>query len=119
MNTINLRDIDKINLPKRDIQVLVGGKSPLQSEYMTFGIAAVGPNTLMDSHVHNKEEEIIFILSGYGYVEIDGEKEKIEKDTVITLPIGSRHCLSNESDEVMRFSFSFNPPVKIGSYDND
>ena len=119
MNTVNLNGIEKINLPKRDVQVLIGGNSPIKSEYMTFGVATVAPKTKMDPHVHNKEEEIIYILSGSGYVEIDGENENIKKDTVIKLPVGSQHCIFNESDEEMRFVFCFNPPVKIGSYDND
>jgi len=119
VNTVELSAIKKINLPKRDIQVLIGGNSPIQSEYMTFGVATVAPKTKMDPHVHDKEEEIIYILSGSGYVEIDGEKENLKKDTVIKLLIGKQHCIFNESNEEMQFVFCFNPPLVIGSYDNE
>lgn len=117
MNMVNIKDIKKIPLPKREIKVLVGTGSPVNSSNMTFGVTTISPNIVMDPHVHNKEEEIIYILNGYGYVVIDGKKEKIEEGTVIKLPIGSSHYLSNTSNTEMVFTFCFNPPVEIGSYD--
>jgi quercetin dioxygenase-like cupin family protein len=118
MNTVNIKDIRKLSLPKRDIKVLIGSGSPLDSLNMTFGVATVQPKTSMDPHMHKKEEEIIYILSGNGYVNIDGKEEKIEEGTVIKLDIGTSHFISNLSDVEMNFTFCFNPPVKIGSYDN-
>ncbi len=118
MNTVNIKDIKKMPLPKRDIKVLVGAGSPIDSSNMTFGVTTIPPNTVMDPHIHNKEEEIIYILNGYGYVDIDGEKEKIEEGTVIKLPIGRSHYLSNTSGSDMIFTFCFHPTIKIGSYDN-
>jgi quercetin dioxygenase-like cupin family protein len=117
MNTVNIKDIKKIVLPKRDVKVLIGNNSPINSLNMTFGVATILPKTSMDPHIHNKEEEIIYILSGYGYVDIDGEKEKIEEGTVIKLPIGSKHYLCNNSNVEMNFTFCFNSPIIIGTYD--
>lgn len=117
MYTEQLKNLKFIFLPKRKIKVLIGGNSSLQSNHITFGVTTVSPKTKMDSHTHNKEEEIIYILSGYGYVEIDNKKENIKEGTVIKLPVGCLHCISNQSDEEMNFTFCFNPPVEIGSYD--
>jgi len=119
MNTVNVKDIKKISLPKRDIKVLVGSGSPVDSLNMTFGITTILPNTSMDPHIHNKEEEIIYILTGYGYVEIDGKKEKIEEGTVIKLVAGSEHFICNNSNVDMNFTFCFHPSIKIGSYDKN
>ena len=117
MYTLNLSDAKSKALPKRTVRVLVGGESPLQSNRMTFGVATVKPKTTMDPHTHSAEEEIIYVLSGDGYVDMGGVKEEIKKDTVIQVPIGISHCMSNQSDEEMNFIFCFNPPVVLGSYD--
>ena len=117
MNTVNIKDVTALALPKREIKVLVGGNSMVQSEFMTFGVAKVQPNTKMDPHTHKSEEEIIFILSGEGYVEIDNEQEMLKEGTVIKLPIGSKHSINNTSNKVMNFVFCFNSKVNIGSYD--
>ena len=117
MNTINVNDVEALSLPKREIKVLVGNNSTIQSEFMTFGVTTIQPKTKMDMHTHDNEEEIIFILSGEGYVEIDGEQEELKKGTVIRLPIGSKHLLNNISGQEMMFVFCFNSKLKIGSYD--
>ena len=118
MNTVNIKEIKKISLPKRGVKILIGSGSPLNSSNMTFGVATIPPKTLMDPHLHTKEEEIIYILTGFGYVSIDGKKENIKEGTVIKLDIGTSHFISNNSDVEMNFTFCFHPPVKVGSYDN-
>ena len=119
MNTVNIEKIAEISLPKREVRVLVGSGSPISSNCMTFGVCTVPPTTKMDPHTHSREEEIIYVLSGHGYVEIDGTKEKIKTGSVIKISKGSSHIMCNESDEDMNFTFCFNPPVEIGSYDKN
>ncbi len=117
MNVINIKDVEKKCLHKREIRVLIGPNVSLESDHMTFGVATVAPKTKMDSHMHLKEEEIIYILSGHGYVEVDGMKEDVEEGTAIKLPVKSSHYIHNESDTEMNFTFCFNFPLVIGSYD--
>ncbi len=119
MHTVNIEKIKKIPLPKREVRVMVGSGSPISSNCMTFGVCTVAQDTKMDPHTHLNEEEIIYILSGNGYVEIDGTKEKLKTGTVIKIPRGKAHTICNESHENMNFTFCFNPPVEIGSYDKD
>ena len=119
MNTINFSDVEKKSLPKREVRVLIGSSSPISSDSMTFGVCTVSPSTKMDPHTHSNEEEIIYIISGSGYVEIDETKENIKSGTAIRIPKGSTHSIYNQSHENMNFTFCFNPPVKIGSYEKD
>ena len=100
----------------RDVKVLVGTGSPVTSERMTFGVTMVPAGNRMDPHSHG-QEEIIYVLSGRGYVDIDGAKEILEPGTVVKLPSDSTHCICNDSGEELQFTFCFNPPVQVGSYD--
>lgn len=116
MNTVNLDATPRMDLPKRQVHVLVGGDSVLQSSQLTFGVTTVTPRCAMDSHSH-LQEEIIFIMSGRGHVEIDGANEELRAGTAILLRSGCSHAVYNDSDEEMRFTFCFHPPVRVGSYD--
>lgn len=116
MYTLNEKDVAKINLPGRTCQVMVGSNN-LSAKNITFGIAEVPPYGKMSPHIHKKEEEVIYIVKGYGYVVVNKEKEAIKPGSVIYLPIGSEHFLHNESGDTMKFIFAFSPPVKVGSYD--
>lgn len=117
MNIINISEVKLLKLPKRDAKILVGGNSPVKSDYMTFGVTFVKPKTKMDYHIHKKEEEIIYIVNGEGYVDINGKRESIRKGTVIRIPIGSKHLIINNSKDTMEFVFCFNSKISIGSYD--
>jgi len=117
MHTVNIDTIQAVPLPKRTIRVLVGSGSPLSSTRMTFGVTTVPAGETMDPHSHGAEEEIIYILSGHGYVDIDGAREPLRAGTVIKLPVKSAHYICNESPGEMTFVFCFNPPVQVGAYD--
>lgn len=116
MYTLNEKDVPEINLPGRTCQVMVGSNN-LIAKNITFGIAKVPPHGKMSPHTHKKEEEVIYIIKGYGHVIIDKRKEALEPGSVIYLPVGSEHFVHNEGADIMKFIFAFSPPVKVGSYD--
>ena len=115
-HTLNIKDCRKLKLPGRDVTMLVGAEK-MQSDRMTFGVAEVPPEGKMLPHTHIKEEEIMFVLEGYGAIYIDGKEEAISPGTVIKCNLGEEHYIVNKSDKIMKFTFCFNPPVKVGSYD--
>jgi len=117
MNTVHEKDVAWLNLPGRRCRVMVGG-SGLKADHLTFGVTEVPPQSIMTSHTHGKEEEIIYILKGWGVAVVDGKAEPIEEGSAICLPAGSEHYIENKSDKTMKFTFAFSPPVKIGSYDS-
>lgn len=116
MYTIKEKDVPKINLPGRTCQVMVGSNN-LIAENITFGIAKVPPFEKMSPHMHEKEEEVIYIIKGYGYVVVNKKKEVVEPGSTIFLPKGSEHFIHNQSADTMKFIFAFSPPVKVGAYD--
>jgi quercetin dioxygenase-like cupin family protein len=112
MYTINIKDVNVKELPGRNVYVLTEN---LKVDNLTVGICEVPPLSSMVPHKHS-QEETIYILHGQGYVVINGVKERISPGTLVHFPSNAEHCTTNESDEVMKFLFSFSPPVIVGSY---
>lgn len=108
----HLKEGKRLDLPKRTVTIIVG-KDDFKSERMTFGVTEVPPNTTMLPHIHQNEEEIIYIMEGCGYAQVGDETQKIEPGTVILAKIGQEHFISNESDKPMRFSFCFAPSMTV------
>lgn len=106
----HLREGKRLDLPRRTVTIIVG-RDDFKSERMTFGITEVPPNTAMLPHVHHNEEEIIYILDGYGHAQVGEETQKIEPGTIILAKNEQEHFIHNESDKPMRFSFCFAPPL--------
>ncbi len=116
MYTLHISKVKKVELPKRVSYPMVGTEG-IKSDRMSFGIAVLGPKTKMDPHKHVNEEEIIFIIEGFGKVHFaDGSSEVIEPGTVIVAPKNVDHLIENESSNPMKWCWVFSPPIKTGSH---
>lgn len=74
-----------------------------------YRIISVGDNNLiararikaghrMSYHSHDYRNEVWTVLSGKGYVIIDGNKQKVEAGSVINIPAGCKHTIIGEND---------------------
>jgi mannose-6-phosphate isomerase-like protein (cupin superfamily) len=116
MYTLHYSKSKKFDLPGRTVYSMVGHHG-IKSDQMAFGIAELPAQSKMDPHKHIDEEEIIFIYEGFGKLHVgDDITEDLEPGTVIVAPRGVDHTIENMSQDVMRWAWVFNPPVKIGSH---
>ena len=116
MYTLHTSNAKKIELSGRIVYPMVGYDG-IKSDKMAFGIAELPPHSKMDPHKHTDEEEIIFIYEGFGKLYIGEDiAELLEPGTVIVAPRGVYHAIENKSRNVMKWTWVFNPPVKIGNH---
>ena len=80
----------------------------------TFNVVNIKPgNTVKPAHSHQKNEELIYIVSGSGKVYIDGEVYKVETGAAILFSPGSIHMLRNSGDIDMKVACFFTPPATL------
>lgn len=115
--TIHEKEVKAISLPGRDHKMIIGPDNFGKSTKMCFGIADFPANQHAPGHVHEEQEEILYVLKGKGEMYFDNKPEKIEKGTCIFIPPKVVHSINNTSNEVLRVVYVFSPPVKQGSYD--
>jgi quercetin dioxygenase-like cupin family protein len=103
-------------LPGRDWFYLLGPQN-CQTQNLAFGLAEFPAGTLAASHVHDAEEEIIYILSGTGAI-ISAEKEtRLEPGLAVFIPPGLPHQIRVDSSQPLKLVTLFSPPVTPGAYD--
>ena len=61
------------------------------------------PGATIGEHTHEGNSEIIYFLSGRGYVIYDGEKIPVSAGQCHYCPKGHTHSLVNDSDEELVF----------------
>lgn len=115
--TIHESEIAFKSLPGRKHKMIIGPNNFRHCKNMCFGIAEFPPESHAPEHIHNGEEEIIYILRGYGHIYFDGKPENVEPGTCIYIPCGVRHSIENMDKNVMCLVYVFSPPVIQGSYD--
>ena len=71
--------------------------------------ALVPPGGGPPPHIHNREDEALYILEGECKVQIDEETFVATAGDSVTLPLGSKHCFKNQGSEPMRMLLTFAP----------
>jgi len=61
------------------------------------------PGASIGEHLHEKDEEVYFILRGHGVMRVDGVDEPVGPGDVCLTRIGHTHALTNGTQEVMHF----------------
>jgi quercetin dioxygenase-like cupin family protein len=104
------------HLPGRDWYYLLG---PLNSgaQNLTFGLAEFPSGTLAAPHVHQGEEEIIYILSGRGAAIAGEEETRLAPGVAVFIAPGLTHQIRVDGPEPLRLVTLFSPPVMPGAYD--
>ena len=119
-HVLNEDKIEAKALPGRKHKMVFGPyEGQLNSEKMSGGVAWFPPNAQAPVHVHEKEEEIIYILSGYGAIYFEGEPEDVKVGDFVSIPMGVKHSIRSDSAEEMKLLYVFVPPVVQGSYDKN
>ena len=113
--TIHERDIEAASLPGRDHKMVI--KPEFGSEKMCAGVAVFPAGKHAPTHVHQKEEEILYVLSGRGNMYFDDVPEPIEPGTFMLAKPGIEHSLEASEGEDLKVFYVFSPAVAQGSYD--
>jgi mannose-6-phosphate isomerase-like protein (cupin superfamily) len=88
-----------------------------QSEGFTFNVVTIKPgNTVKPAHSHNHNEELVYIVSGYGKAYIDGKVFDVEPGAAILFSTGSIHMLRNSGESDMKVACFFTPPATLKDY---
>lgn len=116
-HTIHETEVEAVQLPGRAHKMIIGPQNFGSAQRLCFGIADFPPRQHAPAHVHPKEEEILYILTGSGEFYFDGLPESVKSGSCVYVPPGVEHSINNTSDEVLKVAYVFSPPVVQGSYD--
>jgi mannose-6-phosphate isomerase-like protein (cupin superfamily) len=86
---------------------LLGATPEVGCRSVTQFIGLIPPGRAPD-HFH-RYDEVIYVLDGEGYLEIDGERAPIGAGSCIHLPRTLVHCLANTGESEMRVLGVFTP----------
>jgi mannose-6-phosphate isomerase-like protein (cupin superfamily) len=77
---------------------------------MGMNITEVG--SMIPDHIHDKSEEVLFLISGHAKIVIEGEGEwEIGPETAFYSPIGVKHRVENIGHEPLRIVWVYSPPL--------
>ena len=74
-----------------------------------MGTQTVAPGCFIREHTHDRNEEIIFVVSGRGSVRLDGELHPLEPGSAVFLGVNRKHQFINPGPDPLTFVWYFTP----------
>ncbi len=96
--------------PGRTSRLLVS-ESTAGAKGFTLGLNVTKPGGSVPIHIHENEQEAMYVISGKGKALIGEEEYDIGSDTVITAPPGIPHGLQNMGNDDLKFIWVYCPPL--------
>ncbi len=116
MHYVREQEVEGIELPGRLWKKLIGPENG-GCKNMIFGVVTLPPGSNPGTHVHAREEEIIYIISGRGETKVGDNIYPLKPGVAVFTEPGIEHGVKTLGDEPMVMISVFSPPVKPGSYD--
>jgi mannose-6-phosphate isomerase-like protein (cupin superfamily) len=89
----------------------------LGTQNLWLGLSEVDPGSSSNLHFHELNEEIFYVVSGQGFVQVDEECQPVGPGSVVVVPPGAQHRLVNLGTEVLKVLASVSPPFEQSDFE--
>lgn len=112
MKFVQLHDIQELKGEKFALWQLLNPATVGTKNLMLF-LVAVDIGGCIPPHTHGPAEAAIYVLSGKGEFEVDGEKRILSADTGLCVPVGATIGLENKGGTTLRLLVAMSPPISV------
>lgn len=105
------------HLPGREWLLYIGPQNS-NARNLTVGVAVFAAGSAPAGHVHDTQEETIYIVSGRGRLVTPEGTAELEPGTAVYIPIGLHHATVSDGPDSLELVSVFSPPVIPGSYES-
>jgi quercetin dioxygenase-like cupin family protein len=91
------------------IEVLVAPHRVGMAQNLAFGTQTIAPGGHVREHAHDRNEELIHVLSGHGRAVLDGENAPLRPGSTIFIGRNRRHMFVNEGGDDLRLAWLIVP----------
>lgn len=103
-------------LPGRDQFFYIGPENS-PARHLTVSVSVFPPGSKSDGHVHEHEEEIVYVISGRGRLVTPEASADLEPGVAVWIPIGTHHATESDGPEPLEVVCVYSPPIVPGGYE--
>jgi putative monooxygenase len=96
--------------PPRTSWILVSEKT-VGAKNLAMGVNRTHPGGMVPEHKHEKEEEVMYFISGKGKFITEDEEIDLAPGICVYNPPGGMHKIVNTGDEDLEFVWIYAPPL--------
>ncbi|MBA2718037.1 MAG: cupin domain-containing protein [Chloroflexi bacterium] len=65
----------------------------------------IHPGQTVPAHTHTDEDQVYWVSSGSGFVELAGERTAVAAGSAVLIPLGTEHLITNTGSEPLDYVF--------------
>jgi mannose-6-phosphate isomerase-like protein (cupin superfamily) len=65
----------------------------------------IHPGETVPEHVHEDEDQVYYVATGSGFVELDGTRSDVGAGSGVLIPLGTPHAITNTGDTPLDYVF--------------
>ncbi|MBA2701653.1 MAG: cupin domain-containing protein [Chloroflexi bacterium] len=65
----------------------------------------IHPGQTVPAHTHTDEDQVYWVSSGTGFVELAGERTEVAPGSAVLIPLGTEHLITNTGSEPLDYVF--------------
>lgn len=65
----------------------------------------IHPGQTVPAHTHTDEDQVYWVASGSGFVELGGEQTEVVAGSAVLIPLGTEHLITNTGSEPLDYVF--------------
>ena len=66
---------------------------------------SIHPGETVPAHTHVDEDQIYWVQSGEGFVELAGERTEVRTGSAVMIPLGTEHLITNTGPDQLDYVF--------------
>lgn len=109
-------DAPVLHLPGRDWFLLLGPETT-PARNATLGYSRFPGGSAPSGHVHDHEEELIYVVAGSGWLVSPDARVRLEPGVAVHVEPGTHHATMADDGPDLEMITVFSPPVTPGSYE--
>jgi quercetin dioxygenase-like cupin family protein len=103
-------------LPGRDWFLYIGPENS-PARHLTVSVSVFPPGSRPAGHVHEAEEETVYVVSGHGRLVTPEASAELEPGVAVFIPIVTHHATESDGPEPLEMVCVFSPPIVPGGYE--
>jgi quercetin dioxygenase-like cupin family protein len=113
---VRREEAGRYGLPGRDWYLCVGPQNS-DAKNLTVGLAVFPEGSAPAGHVHDAQEEVIYVTAGRGQLVTPEGTIGLEAGVTVYIPVGLHHATVSSGPGPLELICAFSPPVVPGSYE--
>ena len=65
----------------------------------------IHPGETVPAHTHQDEDQVYYVASGTGFVELDGARTDVTAGSSVLIPLGTEHLITNTGSDPLDYVF--------------